>query len=61
MNTVIIRPFRGGWQCFEARGVEPFWIGDRAKEDAVGYAKDRANPDGSVERIIFFDGSGPKL
>jgi hypothetical protein len=70
--TIIeIRPYRGGWQCFEARGVEPLGIGDRAKEDAVGYAKDRAkfgrgqicvlNPDASVERIILFDGSGPKL
>jgi len=43
MSTVIeIRPFRGGWQCFEAEGVAPHWIGERAKQDAIGYATARA-------------------
>ena len=70
--TIIeIRPFRGGWQCFEAPGVAPFWIGNGAKEDAISYAKGRArfgrgeirvlNPDGSIECIIPFDESGTKL
>ena len=39
-QTIIeIRPYRGGWQCFEGRGVEPYWIGESAKDDAIGYAK----------------------
>jgi len=42
-TTVIeIRPFRGGWQCFEGPGVQPYWTGTTAKEDAIGYAKARA-------------------
>jgi hypothetical protein len=70
--TIIeIRPYRRGWQCFEAPGVAPFWIGNGAKEDAISYAKGRArfgrgqirilNIDGSRERVISFDGSGTKL
>ena len=70
--TIIeIRPHRGGWQCFEAAGVAPFWIGNGAKEDAISYAKGRArfgrgqirilNIDGSLERVISFDGSGTEL
>jgi hypothetical protein len=43
MNRVIeIRPFRVGWQCFEAEGVAPYWRGEQAKQDAVGDAKARA-------------------
>ena len=65
-ETIIeIRPFRGGWQCYEGPGVQPYWTGDTAKEDAIGYAKARAkfgrgeirvlNSDGSVERVIDFN------
>ena len=71
-QTIIdIRPFRGGWQCFEAPGVAPFWTGNGAKEDAISYAKGRAkfgrgeirvlNPDGSIECIIPFGEGGNKL
>jgi hypothetical protein len=43
MHTVIeIRPFRGGWQCYEGPGVGPYWIGESAKDDAIDYAKARA-------------------
>jgi hypothetical protein len=70
--TIIeIRPFRGGWQCFETEGVAPYWIGECAKDDAIGYAKSRAkfgrgeirilNIDKSIERVISFDGSSAKL
>jgi len=39
MSRVIeIRPFRGGWQCFEAEGVAPYWVGAQEKQDAIGYA-----------------------
>ncbi len=65
-TTIIeIRPYRGGWQCFEAPGVQPYWTGESAKDDAIGYAKARAKfgrgeirvlrADGSVERSISFD------
>ena len=71
-RTVIeIRPFKGGWQCYEGPGVGPYWIGDDAKQSAIDYAKARTkfghgeirllNPDGSIERIISFDKSAAKL
>jgi len=57
-----IRPFRGGWQCYEGPGVGPYWIGESAKDDAIDYAKGRAKfgrgeirvlrQDGSVESVI---------
>ena len=41
--TIIeIRPFRGGWQGYEGPGVQPYWTGEHAKEDAIGYATARA-------------------
>ena len=65
-QTIIeFRPYRGGWKCFEAPGVEPYWTGENAKDDAIGYATARAKfrrgeirvlrPDGSVERVIDFN------
>ncbi len=43
MSRIIeIRPFRGGWQCFEAEGVAPYWVGEQAKQNAIGYATARA-------------------
>jgi len=65
-QTVIeIRPFRGGWQCYEGPGVQPHWTGDTAKEDAIGYDTARAkfgrgeirvlDNAGEVERVISFD------
>jgi hypothetical protein len=65
-RTVIeIRPFERGWQCYEGAGVQPYWTGDTAKEDAIGYATARAkfgrgeirvlDNAGEVERVISFD------
>jgi hypothetical protein len=65
-QTIIeIRPFRGGWQCYEDPGVQPYWTGEHAKEDAIGYATGRAqfrrgeirvlDNAGEVERVISFD------
>ncbi|PYJ65692.1 MAG: hypothetical protein DME76_17965, partial [Verrucomicrobia bacterium] len=34
-----IRPFRNGWKCFEAPGVEPVFLN---QEQAIDYAKNRA-------------------
>jgi hypothetical protein len=51
--TIIeIRPFRGGWQCFEAPGVGPYWTGESAKEDAIGYATARAKFGRGEIRVI---------
>jgi len=64
LKVIEIRPFNDGWQRFEGPGVEPYWTGKSAKDDAFGYAKARArfghgeiqvlNPNGSVEQIIPF-------
>jgi hypothetical protein len=41
-QTIIeIRPYRGGWQCYEGLGVQPYWTGDSAKQSATDYAKAR--------------------
>ena len=64
--TIIeIRPYRGGWQCFEAPGVQPYWTGENAKQSAIGYATARAkfgrgeirvlNADGVIEQVIEFN------
>jgi hypothetical protein len=42
MTIIEIRPYRGGWQCFEAPGVQPYWTGETAKHDVISYAKGRA-------------------
>lgn len=57
MTIIEIRPHRGGWQCFEAPGVQPFWTGAAAKEDAVGYAKARAKFAHGEIRVLKGDGS----
>jgi hypothetical protein len=38
LTVIEIRPFKGGWQCYEGTGVEPYWTGESAKEDTIGYA-----------------------
>ena len=40
--VIEIRPFKGGWQCYEGPGVGPYWIGDDAKQSAIDYARARA-------------------
>ena len=42
ITKIEIRPYRNGWQCFEAQGVAPYWVGQSARQDAVGYATARA-------------------
>jgi hypothetical protein len=44
----LIRPYHGGWQCFVAPGVQPFWRGDNATENAIGYARNCPNRHGAV-------------
>jgi len=68
VTIIEIRPFRNGWKCFEAPGVEPVFMG---QEDAIRYAQGRAcfrsgeirvlDPTGAVERIIPFNETDRKL
>src|SRR5437899_9658156 len=39
MTIIEIRPFRNGWKCFEAPGVEPVFLN---QEQAIDYATGRA-------------------
>ena len=55
-TIVEIRPFRGGWQCFEAPGVQPYWTGESAKEDAISYATARAKFGRGEIRVLNADG-----
>jgi hypothetical protein len=66
VTVIEIRPFKGGWQCYEGPGVQPYWTGESAKDDAIGYAKARAkfrreeirvlNVDGSIKDVTRLDG-----
>ncbi len=60
-----IRPHRGGWQCLEAPGVEPYFVGKDAKRSAIEYAQGRTahrigeirviNAAGALQVTIAFD------
>ena len=68
MTIIEIRPFRKGWKCFEAPGVEPVF---RSQQDAISYAQGRAcfrsgeirilDSRGAVERVIPFSEADRKL
>ncbi len=71
-NTIFeIKPHRGGWQCFEAPGVAPYFVGDNAQEQAIRYAVSRTShrvgairvfgPTGEIARTIQFDERARKL
>ena len=54
-QTIIkIRPCTGGWQCYEGPGVQPYWTGDTAKEDALDYATAPAKFEGGEFRGLIF-------
>ena len=65
MMIFEIRPHRGGWQCFEAPGVAPYFTEGDAKQSAISYAKGRTahrygeirvfNAAGELEQTISFD------
>ena len=65
--VIEIRPFKGGWKCYEGPGVGPYWIGESAKDEAIDYAKSRAkfgrgeirvlNADGSIKDVIRLEAS----
>ena len=68
MTIIEIRPFRNGWKCFEAPGVEPVFLN---QEQAIDYATGRAcfrsgeirvlDSNGEIERIIPFSEADRKL
>ena len=68
VTIIEIRPFRNGWKCFEASGVEPVFLD---QEQAIGYAETRAcfrageirilDSGGAVVRIIPFDETERRL
>jgi len=47
---------RNGWQGFDAPGVQPYWTGKDAKEDAINYATARAKFGRGKIRVL--DGNG---
>jgi hypothetical protein len=55
LTVIEIRPFKGGWQCYEGPGVQPYWTGDAAKEDAIGYAKAGAKLGHGEIRVLKHD------
>lgn len=71
-QTIIeIRPHRGGLQCFEAPGAQPYHTGPNAEDYAVNYAKERTamrrgeirilNSGGKAEQVIPFDNRAQKV
>ena len=68
MTLIEIRPFRNGWKCFEAPGVEPVFLD---QEDAISYAQGRAcfrageirilDSEGAIARIIPFSETDRKF
>ena len=68
MTIIEIRPFRNGWQAYEAPGVQPVFL---SQEDAISYAQGRAcfrsgeirilDSRGAVERVIPFSEADRKL
>ena len=68
MTVIQIRPFRNGWKCFEAPGVEPVFLN---QEHAIDYATGRAcfrsgeirilDSTGGTECIIPFSETDRKL
>jgi hypothetical protein len=68
MTIIEIRPFRNGWQVYEAPGVQPVFLN---QEQAIGYATGRAcfrsgeirvlDSNGAVERTIQFTEADQKL
>jgi len=57
VTVLEIRQFKGGWQCYEGPGVQQYWTGEAAKEDAIGYATARAKFGRGEIRVLNNDGS----
>ena len=55
LTVIEIRPFKGGWQCYEGTDVQTYWTGDHAKEDAIDYAKAGAKLGHGEIRVLKHD------
>jgi hypothetical protein len=68
MTIIEVRPFRNGWQVYEAPGVQPVFL---SQQQAIDYATCRAcfrtgeirilDSTGEVERTIAFSEADRKL
>jgi hypothetical protein len=68
MTIIEIRPFRNGWQVYEAPGVQPVFL---SQDQAIDYAKGRAcfrsgeirilDSIGNIERVIPYDDTNRRL
>jgi hypothetical protein len=58
MTIIEIRPFRNGWKCFEAPGVELVFLD---QEQAIDYAKNRACFRSGEIRILALPVSGSRI
>ena len=57
MTVIEIRPHRsGGWECFEAPGVQPFFNEKNAKQQAIDYGIARMR--GRKGEVRIYDRAG---
>jgi hypothetical protein len=54
VTIIEIRPFRNGWQVYEAPGVQPVFL---SQEQAIGYATCRACFRSGEIRILYLTGN----
>jgi hypothetical protein len=55
--SIDLKPHRGGWKVLGAPGVEPFFIGKHAKDQALDYAKHRQRSNTRPIRILDLTGA----
>jgi len=71
MNIIEVKPAHRGWKVLEAPGVEPVFLGERGREQAIDYARTRQgfgegeirvlHCAGKLVEIIPFDDRGKTL
>lgn len=59
-TTFIIRPHRGGWQCSEGCGVQPYFVGENARAKANSYAQSRTAHRAGEIRVLDAAGELPE-
>jgi hypothetical protein len=58
VTIIEIRPFRNGWQVYEAQGVQPVFLN---QESAITYATNRACFRSGEIRILDFTGNAKRI
>jgi hypothetical protein len=65
MRTIQVRPScnlrwqkQGGWEVYEGDGVCPVYCGAKAKEDALSYARQRAEYSPTAIQVLDADWNG---